>query len=94
MARTTSTYVCQSCGAQTRQFFGRCSSCGSWNSLVEQSTPASDNRRRRPVAVADAESEIPAAPRRSALAGDPNYVLSSYQQEQLWGSRLRQAPAG
>ena len=26
-----------------------------------------------------------------ALAGDPNYVLSSYQQEQLWGSRLRQA---
>ena len=73
MARTTSTYVCQSCGAQTRQFFGRCSSCGSWNSLVEQSTPASDNRRRRPVAVADAESEIPAAPRRSepiAAVGD------------------------
>ena len=73
MARTTSTYVCQSCGAQTRQFFGRCSSCGSWNSLVEQSTPASDNRRRRPVAVADAESEIPAAPRRSepiATVGD------------------------
>ena len=26
-----------------------------------------------------------------ALSGDPNYVLSSYQQEQLWGSRLRQA---
>ena len=73
MARTTSTYVCQSCGAQTRQFFGRCSSCGSWNSLVEQSTPSSDNRRRRPVAVADAETEIPAAPRRSepiAAVGD------------------------
>ena len=81
MARTTSTYVCQSCGAQTRQFFGRCSSCGSWNSLVEQSTPASDNRRRRPVAVADAESEIPAAPRRSepiAAVGDrPLQRLSS-----------------
>ena len=26
-----------------------------------------------------------------ALAGDPNYVLSSYQQEQLWGTRLRDA---
>ena len=26
-----------------------------------------------------------------ALAGDPNYVLSSYQQEQLWGTRLREA---
>lgn len=40
---------------------------------MEQSTPASDNRRRRPVAVADAETEIPAAPRRSepiAAVGD------------------------
>jgi tetratricopeptide (TPR) repeat protein len=26
-----------------------------------------------------------------ALAEDPNYVLESYQQEQLWGPRLRQA---
>ena len=28
-----------------------------------------------------------------ALAGDPNYVLDSYQKEQLWGSRLRAATA-
>ena len=73
MARTTSTYVCQSCGAQTRQFFGRCSSCGSWNSLVEQSAPASDNRRRRPVVASEADAPIPAAPRRSepiAAVGD------------------------
>mgnify|MGYP006279052645 FL=1 len=64
MARATSLYVCQSCGAQTRQFFGRCSSCGSWNTLVEQAAASTDNRRRRPVA-APAEAAIPAAPRRS-----------------------------
>ncbi|MFM7515158.1 MAG: DNA repair protein RadA [Cyanobium sp.] len=64
MARVTSTYVCQSCGAQTRQFFGRCASCGSWNSLVEQAAPAADTRRRRPVA-APAEAAMPAVPRRS-----------------------------
>ena len=46
----SSLYVCQTCGAQTRQFFGRCAACGSWNSLVEQVVPASDSRRRRPVA--------------------------------------------
>ena len=72
MARATSLYVCQSCGAQTRQFFGRCSSCGSWNTLVEQSAAPTDNRRRRPVA-APAESAMPAAPRRSepiAVVGD------------------------
>ncbi|MEY4298739.1 MAG: repair protein RadA, partial [Cyanobacteriota bacterium] len=64
MARVTSTYICQSCGAQSRQFFGRCPSCGSWNSLVEQAAPAADNRRRRPVAAA-AAAAMPAAPRRS-----------------------------
>ncbi|WP_094555868.1 DNA repair protein RadA [Synechococcus sp. 1G10] len=47
MGRSTPFYVCQSCGAQSRQFFGRCPGCGSWNSLVEQSNPAADGRRRR-----------------------------------------------
>ena len=28
-----------------------------------------------------------------ALAGEPNYVLDSYQKEQLWGSKLRAATA-
>ncbi|MFZ9216549.1 MAG: DNA repair protein RadA [Vulcanococcus sp.] len=72
MARTTSTYVCQSCGAQTRQFFGRCASCGSWNTLVEQTAPAPDNRRRRPVARR-VQAAIPASARRSepiAAVGD------------------------
>jgi len=72
LARATSIYVCQSCGAQTRQFFGRCSSCGSWNTLVEQAATPTDNRRRRPVA-APAEAAIPSAPRRSepiAAVGD------------------------
>ncbi len=49
LARPVSVYICQSCGAQTRQFFGRCSSCGSWNSLVEQAVAVSDGRRRRPL---------------------------------------------
>ncbi len=49
LARSVSVYVCQSCGAQTRQFFGRCSSCGSWNSLVEQAAAVTDGRRRRPL---------------------------------------------
>jgi DNA repair protein RadA/Sms len=72
LARATSLYVCQSCGAQTRQFFGRCSSCGSWNTLVEQAATPTDSRRRRPVAAA-AEAAMPAAPRRSepiAAVGD------------------------
>ncbi len=54
MARPGSSFVCQACGARTRQFFGRCSGCGGWNTLVEQNEPSGDNRRRRPVAAAAA----------------------------------------
>ena len=36
MSRIASIYICQTCGAQTRQFFGRCANCGDWNSIIEQ----------------------------------------------------------
>ncbi len=64
MPRPTSAYVCQSCGARTRQFFGRCAGCGGWNTLVEQKEAAVDGRRRRPVAASDG-AEDPGQPRRS-----------------------------
>ncbi len=65
MAKSSSVYVCSSCGAQSRQFFGRCASCGSWNTLVEQTAaPAPDSRRRRAV-PATGEALAPAQPRRS-----------------------------
>ena len=65
MPRSSTLFVCQSCGAQTRQFFGRCNSCGSWNSLVEQSQPKDDGRRRR--ASADPKA-APVARRSTAMA--------------------------
>ncbi|MGC6482072.1 MAG: DNA repair protein RadA [Synechococcus sp.] len=65
MPRSSSLFVCQSCGAQTRQFFGRCNSCGSWNSLVEQSQPKADGRRRR--AGADPKAD-PVARRSTSMA--------------------------
>ena len=61
MPKSTAVFVCQVCGARARQFFGRCPECGSWNSLVEQSQPANDGRRRRSAL----DPEQAAAPRRS-----------------------------
>ncbi|GGG60658.1 DNA repair protein RadA [Salipiger pallidus] len=36
MARASSNFVCQSCGAATSKWSGRCESCGEWNSIVEE----------------------------------------------------------
>lgn len=36
MARTDTLYVCQSCGAVSPKWAGRCDACGAWNTLVEE----------------------------------------------------------
>jgi DNA repair protein RadA/Sms len=33
-------FVCQSCGAQSQKWLGRCPDCGAWNSFVEEQSPA------------------------------------------------------
>ena len=38
MAKTTSRYVCQSCGAANGKWAGQCDACGQWNTLVEEQT--------------------------------------------------------
>lgn len=35
MPKVTTSYVCQQCGYQSSQYFGKCPQCDSWNSLVE-----------------------------------------------------------
>ncbi|MBT9313042.1 DNA repair protein RadA [Leptothoe kymatousa] len=44
MAKSRSIYVCNECGAESRQYFGKCAVCGSWNSLVEQVVEAQTTR--------------------------------------------------
>ena len=46
MARAASRYVCQSCGAVSTVWEGRCHLCGTWDSLVETVAPASARSSR------------------------------------------------
>ena len=36
MAKSTTRYICQNCGASFPRWAGRCESCGEWNTLVEE----------------------------------------------------------
>ncbi len=36
MSSKLSTFICQNCGSETSQYFGRCLNCNSWNSIVEE----------------------------------------------------------
>ena len=36
MSSKLSTFICQNCGSETSQHFGKCLNCNSWNSIVEE----------------------------------------------------------
>lgn len=44
MSKVRSLYVCQQCGATSPKWMGKCSSCGTWNSLVEEILPATSSK--------------------------------------------------
>jgi DNA repair protein RadA/Sms len=61
MKNRRTNYVCQSCGYESARWAGKCPSCGSWNTLVEEIfTPKKKNRASRgrregaaPISIAD-----------------------------------------
>ena len=45
MAKLHTKFICQSCGASFPKWAGRCTNCGTWNSLVEQLPEPSQNEK-------------------------------------------------
>lgn len=74
MARASRTYVCQSCGAVSARWAGRCESCGEWNTIQEE-TPqtsgvgggpakAKTKRKGRTLELVDLSGSTAEPPRR------------------------------
>jgi DNA repair protein RadA/Sms len=66
----SSTFVCQSCGATTSKWSGRCDNCGAWNSIVEEAAgaPVSGAKgaampKGKPSRLVGLKGESPAPPR-------------------------------
>ncbi|WP_203294548.1 DNA repair protein RadA [Luteirhabdus pelagi] len=64
MAKTKTTFFCQNCGSQYAKWQGKCTSCGEWNTIVEEvvqkadkkdwkSPSASKKRAAKPQKVSD-----------------------------------------
>ena len=81
MSRTSSIYICQNCGAQTQQYFGRCASCGDWNSIIEEIKRSSSKR----VQSKNSDNFHEASQQRSELISNIdettlNRIRSGYQE--------------
>ncbi|HTU53205.1 MAG TPA: DNA repair protein RadA [Acetobacteraceae bacterium] len=60
MAKATTRFVCQSCGAVSARWVGRCEGCGEWNTLAEEAV-ASRPATKRTAATGRAVSFVPLA---------------------------------
>jgi DNA repair protein RadA/Sms len=52
MAKTKTMFFCRNCGAQSSKWMGRCSSCGEWNTFVEEVIQREQSSVRRKSTVA------------------------------------------
>src|SRR3569832_2507887 len=70
MARSTSSFVCQSCGSTSSKWAGKCESCGGWNTITEEGAAppvgagAAKRVKGRKFALEDLKTEDKAPPRR------------------------------
>ena len=53
MLNKFSRYVCQNCGYETSQYFGRCINCKEWNSIIEEEKSSISKKNIIPTKKAD-----------------------------------------
>ncbi len=58
MAKVKTAFFCQSCGAQSPKWMGKCSSCGEWNTLIEEVIQREEKSTLR-SAIGDRRSAVP-----------------------------------
>ena len=80
MAKRTVLFVCQSCGAESPRWMGKCPVCNEWNTLVEETTvvskkagPRSWVERSKPMPLTEIKSV--AEPRFSSGIDELDRVL-------------------
>jgi DNA repair protein RadA/Sms len=72
MVARAQNFVCQSCGAASARWAGRCDACGGWNTLVEEgaATATRGSRKGRLFAIEPLKGETLAAPRLASGVGE------------------------
>jgi DNA repair protein RadA/Sms len=70
MAKSSVSFVCQSCGAVTAKWAGKCDACGGWNTIVEEGVApplgsgAARRAKGRKITLEDLKTEDAPPPRR------------------------------
>src|SRR3546814_11872515 len=80
MAKSSSRYVCQDCGAVQPKWAGKCEACGAWNTLIEEVVEAAAPKGLKPgggrrLSFVELDGQTSDAPRRVTGIGEFDRVL-------------------
>ena len=87
MPKQRSVYICSECGYETAKWFGKCPSCGAWNTMEESvssesvSSPRGSVSRAAPVFSAKKLSEID-------VTNDPRYKTGMKELDRVLGGGI------
>jgi DNA repair protein RadA/Sms len=80
VAKNIKSFVCQSCGATTSKWAGKCESCGEWNTITEEAPRetlpkgVSGGKGGRKIEFVDLKGQIAPPPRRKTGIGELDRV--------------------
>lgn len=80
MAKNTKSFVCQSCGAVTSKWAGKCEACGEWNTITEEAPRetlpkgVSGGKGGRKIEFVELKGQIAPPPRRKTGIGELDRV--------------------
>jgi DNA repair protein RadA/Sms len=90
MAKLRSLYVCNDCGSESSQFFGKCPFCGSWNSLVEQAVSTGSSAST----ASDVQRVRSPTSRSSKATHEPPHALQSLTLQDISDHPQIRLPSG
>src|SRR5688500_6661765 len=79
MAKSTSSFICQACGAVHPKWSGKCDACGAWNTISEEAHEATPkgltSGKGKKVDWVTLDVNAPDAPRRATGISELDRVL-------------------
>lgn len=91
MAKTKTAFFCQQCGHESPKWAGKCSSCGAWNSYVEEVIQREDKVAEKEVFVWEAQSKEAKQARRMddvVVSEEPRIILQDVELNRTLGGGL------
>ena len=94
MAKSKSVYLCSECGYESSRWYGKCPSCGQWNTLEEQlkeTAPSASSVRASRGSVQRiplSDSDLPTPIREITTADEPRYSTGMGELDRVLGGGI------